>query len=82
MDKNWKEIWLFRLDLLERNLRCCNGGDEVHCVGNMRNSITMLRELIERDMIKEETAKTILESIERTQLRFFKRKYAALGQRD
>lgn len=79
MDRDWRKVWLFRLDLLDRNLRCCRSGAEIHDVSNMRNSIIMLRELIERNIINEEYARNILESIERTQLHFFKRKYAALG---
>lgn len=78
MSKELREIFLFRLELLERNLRPCNGANEVHEVGNMRNVITGLIELLKCEDTTEECFRDILERLERQQVDFFKRKYGHL----
>jgi len=75
LTQEMRDIFLFRLDLLERNLRPCNSAAEAHEVGNMRNVIQYIRHLLECDDSTDDCVKQSLERLEKQQVEFFKKKY-------
>jgi hypothetical protein len=75
LTQNVRKIYLDRLNILYQNLRNCNSGAEVHEVGNMRNVIHLLRDLLDTADWQEDTFKCMIERLELKEVQFFKKKF-------
>lgn len=71
-------IYIDRIELVDRNLKPCNGGHEIHIVGNLRNIVVLLRVLIEADDADDGKIKSMVDRLEKKQLEFFQRKFSYL----
>lgn len=68
-----------RAEMVIQNLRNCNGGHEVHEVGNMRNSATMILSMLEKEAeIDLEKVEGVLVRLENSVVDFFKKKFSDL----
>lgn len=72
------DIYTNRLNLLDQNLRNCNGGNEIHEVSNMRHQITLIRELLKTEI--DEVIHKMMNQLETKQVEFFKRKFSHLNK--
>lgn len=71
-----KQNYLNRIEMIDRNLRMCNSGNEAHEVGNMRNSAELVKVLLTQTGTTVDRVKPILDRLERRQVAFFKKKFS------
>ena len=75
MTNTQRDVLKYRLDLVMRNLRTQHSGADVHEVGNMLNSATMIMEVINEDLETLDIIEARVKKIEGQQVAFFKRKF-------
>lgn len=77
MQKEQLLIAISRLDNILKTVHQQNSGCDIHCIGNIRNTATMLREQLIKDpeCMEDELVLQIINNTEQKVVEFFKKKY-------
>lgn len=70
-----KLILINRLEMILKNFKNCNGGNDIHEVGQMRQIATMLIGTIRRGIVNQIFVEKQVEILEKRQVEYFKKKF-------